>query len=93
MRKLAAVALLALFVAPALSACTKTVDEMSYSEVKEYAAEMHKKCLAQGVKDGPEMQLCINQEARADQSRRIRQRQIAHSTTYCQSFGSNVVCF
>lgn len=59
-----------------LAGCTKTVDEMSYSEVKEYAATLHERCVAQGVKPGPEMQLCINQEARADQARRTRQRQI-----------------
>lgn len=60
----------------AIAGCTKTVDEMSYSEVKEYAAKMHERCVKQGVKPGPEMQTCINQEARADQARRARQRQI-----------------
>lgn len=83
-----------LVTALALAGCTKTVDEMSYSEVKEYASKLHERCLEQGVKPGPEMQLCINQEARADQAKRRRQREIgeaiaAGAESYSRSVQAN----
>lgn len=63
---------LALLVAAlAVAGCeTKSVDEMSYSEVKQYAAELLERCKKQGASPGNEMQMCINQEARADEVKR-----------------------
>lgn len=55
----------------ALAGCeTKSVDEMSYTEVKQYAGELMERCRAQGAAAGNEMQMCINQEARADEMKR-----------------------
>lgn len=87
--------ILLLACAVALAGCsTKSIDEMSYTEVKAYGAVLHKKCVDQGVKPGPEMQLCINQEARADQSRRQKQKEIGAALAgageaYSQSMQAN----
>jgi hypothetical protein len=65
-----------LFIAALTAGCTKSVDEMTYSELRSYAAQMEERCRKQGVVSAPEMQACVSQEARADQSRRMKQRQI-----------------
>ena len=51
---------------------TKSVNEMSYTEVKQYAASLVARCKAEGAKPGAETQACINQEARADEYRRVK---------------------
>src|SRR5690606_6305693 len=58
-----------------LSACTQTVDEMSYSQLQAYATQMVEKCQKQGVPDA-QLEACAHQEIRADQARRMKQRQI-----------------
>jgi len=55
--------------------CTQSVDEMSYAQLQKYAAQMVEKCQKQGVPD-TELNACAEQEMRADQSRRMRQRQV-----------------
>ena len=45
---------------------------MSYTEVKQYAASLVARCKAEGAKPGAETQACINQEARADEYRRVK---------------------
>lgn len=62
-----------LLVALAAGCSTKTINEMSYSEVQTYAAQMVDKCRKQGVPEA-QMKACAMQEARADQSRRAKQR-------------------
>lgn len=57
---------------------TKQMDEMSYTELREYAATMLEKCKEQGVPEA-ELEACARQEARADQSRRMRQRAIGEA--------------
>lgn len=54
--------------------CTQSVNEMSYSQLQSYAAQMVEKCQKQGVPDS-QMRACAEQEMRADQSRRMKQRQ------------------
>ena len=54
--------------------CTQSVNEMSYSQLQAYAAQMVEKCQKQGVPDS-QMRACAEQEMRADQSRRMKQRQ------------------
>ncbi len=76
MKKIVMLAALAALIAGCQS---KSVDEMSYSEVKQYAAALVDRCKAQGAKDGAEMQTCINQEARSDEYKRrkaIHDRQV-----------------
>lgn len=58
----------------ALAGCTTSTDEMSYSQLQAYAATMVEKCQKQGVPD-EQLQACAEQEMRADQARRMRQRQ------------------
>lgn len=58
----------------ALAACTQSVNEMSYSQLQAYAATMVEKCQKQGVPD-EQLRACAEQEMRADQARRMRQRQ------------------
>lgn len=64
--------------AVALAGCTQTVDEMSYTQLQQYAAQMVEKCQKQGVPD-THLQACAEQEMRADQSRRRKQRQIGEA--------------
>jgi len=61
----------------ALGGCqtTKSPNEMSYVELKQYAATLVERCRQEGAKEGPEMQACINQEARADETKRARSEQ------------------
>lgn len=75
-----------------LAGCsTKSTSEMSYTELKSYAAEMHSRCKKQGVPDGQEMQLCMNQEANADQARRQRQKQVGAALAGAsQSYGQSL---
>ena len=61
--------------AVSLTGCTKSVSEMSYPELKQYASGMVEKCQKQGVPKA-ELEACAMQEMRADQSRRQRQREI-----------------
>lgn len=66
MMKIAGAALLAM-----LCGCqSKSVDEMSYTEVRQYAGQLVERCRKQGAKVGMEMQTCINQEARSDEAKR-----------------------
>jgi hypothetical protein len=82
-----------------LAACqSKEVSEMSYSETKNLAIQKNKECIAQGVKPGTdEMKMCVthemNREAAVRSNKNARLRAAANSTTYCQGFGTNVVCF
>lgn len=54
--------------------CTQTIDEMSYTQLQSYVASMADKCREQGVPES-QMEACVQQEVRADQSRRRKQRQ------------------
>jgi hypothetical protein len=82
-----------------LAGCqSQEVSEMSYSQFKDLAIQKNKECMAQGVKPGTnEMKMCVshemNREAAVRQNRNARLRAAANSTTYCQGFGTNVVCF
>ncbi|MGN6535216.1 MAG: hypothetical protein ACTHKQ_05725 [Mesorhizobium sp.] len=67
--------IVAAMAALALSGCTKSVSEMSYTELKQYASNMVEKCQKQKVPKN-ELEACAMQEMRADQSRRMRQREI-----------------
>lgn len=58
---------------------TKSVNEMSYTEVKEYAGKLHERCVKQGAKEGADMQMCINQEARSDEAKRIKNKEMAQA--------------
>lgn len=55
--------------------CTKSVSEMSYTEFREYVGQLAERCRQQGAPEA-EMELCIRQEATADQARRQKQREI-----------------
>jgi len=55
-----------------LASCqSKSVSEMSYTEVKAYAQQLLERCKKQGAGPGAETQACINQEALADENRRL----------------------
>lgn len=72
-----------------LTACTQSVDEMSYTQLKQYAEQMVEKCKKQGIPDA-ELEACARQEIRADQSRRVRQRQIGAAISQASAdYGRN----
>lgn len=81
-----------------LAGCqTQEVEEMSYSQTKTLAVQKNKECIAQGVKPGTnEMKTCVthemNREAAVRRNWNARLREEDNST-YCQGFGTNVVCF
>lgn len=57
----------------ALTGCqSKPVNEMSYSELKVYAADLNRRCYEQGVTAKSELHLCVRQEAIADEYKRRR---------------------
>lgn len=58
-----------------VTGCTKSVSEMNYTELREYAASLLERCRAQGVPDA-ELEFCAQQEFRLDQAKRARQREI-----------------
>lgn len=64
-----------LFAAMAVSGCTTSVDEMSYSQLQQYTAGMVEKCQKQNVPQA-ELRACAEQEMRSDQARRMKQRQV-----------------
>jgi len=68
----------AIIAAAALAGCTTQVEEMSYSQLQSYAASMVEKCQKQGVPD-TQLRACAEQEMRADQARRRKQRQIGEA--------------
>lgn len=83
-----------------LAGCTKTVEEMSYSERQVLAQQIVQRCVAQGVKpETPQMQECTGVEAQREVASRrraaARQDAIAANRTRanCQVFGAQVVCF
>lgn len=82
-----------------LAGCqSQEVSEMSYSQTKELAIQKNKECAAQGVKPGTnEMRMCVshemNREAAVRHNRNARLQAAANSSTYCQDFSGNVVCF
>ena len=76
---------------------SKPVSEMSYSEVKQLAAELERRCAAQGYGRGhPEFTACARQEFDREYATRAeanaRRRTIANSV-YCQNFSGSIVCF
>lgn len=82
-----------------LAGCTKTVDEMNYSERKALAGEIVQRCVAQGVKPGTaEMQQCTGIEAQSEIARRRRQaavedaRRSSDTSAVCTNFGNTVIC-
>lgn len=81
-----------------LAGCqSKPVEQMSYSEIKQLAATLEKRCGAQGYARGhPEFMSCVRQEFNREYSTRqeaeARRRAIA-SSVYCSQFGNSVVCF
>lgn len=74
----------------ALAACTQSVNEMSYSQLQAYAASMVEKCQKQGVPDD-QLRACAEQEMRADQARRMRQRQFGAALAGAsQAYGNSM---
>src|SRR5690606_28209657 len=59
----------------AVGGCTTTVEEMSYTQLQEYATGMAEKCRKMGVPD-EQLEACAVQEISADQARRRKQRQL-----------------
>jgi len=70
-----------------LAGCTTSIDEMSYPQRQKYVAGMVDKCRKEGVPDA-EMNACVQQEVTADQSRRMRQKQVGAAIAGAsQSYG------
>lgn len=82
----------------ALDGCTKTVEEMSFSEREALAAQIQKRCLAQGTVAGtPRHGTCLQAEAQREISTRRRQAAIedarrSSSATVCNKVGYTVIC-
>lgn len=82
-----------------LAGCTKTVEEMSYSERQILAQEIVQRCIGQGVKpDTPQMRDCTGVEAQREIATRHRQaaiedaRRASRRTTTCNKVGYTVIC-
>jgi hypothetical protein len=59
----ARIAILASLVAAAAGCQSKPIQQMSYSETKALALELHKRCAAEGAPQGsPEFDACMQQE-------------------------------
>ncbi|RWM76489.1 MAG: hypothetical protein EOR81_22825 [Mesorhizobium sp.] len=85
---------------------TKPLSEMSYAESKQYVAQLIDRCQKEGVTSRQEMELCVHQEARADEAKRVNaiatRRAIGRAlqaaaasqprTTTCNRFGNTVNC-
>ena len=82
----------------AVTGCTKTVAEMNYTERKELAGEIVKRCYAQGVKSGtPEMDTCMQAETQSEVAKRNRQAAVqdarrSSGPTVCNKVGYTVIC-
>lgn len=73
-----------------LAGCTQSIDEMSYSQLQAYAGQMVEKCQKQGVPTN-QLQTCAEQEMRADQARRMKQRQFGAALAGAsQAYGQNM---
>lgn len=84
----------------ALGGCTKTVEEMSYTERKALGAELVKRCMQQGISpQSSEMKKCTDAEGQREIYSRRRQaavedaRRSQNGPSMCQDFSGNVVCF
>lgn len=80
-----------------LAGCTKTVEEMGYSERKALAEQIVQRCYAQGVKSGTlEMQLCTQAETEKEVATRRRQAAVEDnrrgSRKVCNQVGFALVC-
>jgi hypothetical protein len=73
-----------------LAGCESTpVEQMSYSETKELALRLHKRCADEGAPQGSkEFDACMRQEL----SREASLRRERHNTTVCMPIGYAVVC-
>lgn len=90
-----------------LSGCqSKSVNEMGYAEMNQYVAKLIDRCQKEGVTSRQEMELCVHQEARADEAKRVdfiaRRRAIGRALqaaaanqpkqTTCSTFGTMTNC-
>lgn len=88
----------ALFALVVLAGCTKTVQEMSYTERKALADQIVHRCMEQGVKlKTAEMDQCTFAEAQREVATRNRQASIedarrSRGTTVCNRIGYTVIC-
>lgn len=74
-------------------ATTKPVDQMSYSEVRDLAAQIDQRCIAQGIpRNSPEFPICTKQEAGKEVSIRKESQQRRNSGTMCMPVGMAVIC-
>lgn len=78
----------------ALTSCVgKPVQEMSYTERRELAGQLVKRCMDQGVKlKTPEMEQCTKQEALREVTIRNKADADRRSTVVCNNFGTTTVC-
>lgn len=77
-----------------LAGCqSKPIEQMSYSETKELAKQLHQRCAAQGAPQGsPEFEGCMKQEVGREASlRRERHDRLQSGVTCFNSFGT-VIC-
>lgn len=72
---------------------SKPIEQMSYTEVQAVAAQIQKRCEAQGVRKGDKnYEMCIRQEINRETSIRQANYNRINSGVVCSSFGTTVVC-
>ena len=82
----------------ALSGCTKTVAEMSFSEREALAAQINQRCIAQGAQPGTARHnQCIEAEAQSEVATRERRARLedarrASGPTVCNRVYNTVIC-
>lgn len=81
----------------ALTACTKTVEEMNYVERRALAEQITQRCAGYGLKAGtPEFRDCSNVEVQREFATRNRRAAVEDSrrsrSTVCNRVGYTVIC-
>ncbi|MCG7508862.1 hypothetical protein [Mesorhizobium retamae] len=87
----------ALFAVVAVAGCTKTVEEMNYSERQALAKQIVDRCLKQGLKlNTPDMKRCTDTEIQSEIYSRRREAAVEDarrgSATVCNRVGYAVIC-
>lgn len=77
-----------------LTGCqSKTIEQLSYSETKVLAKQLHDRCAAQGVPQGhSEFDACMRQEISREASIRHEAAERRNNTVVCNRVFSTVIC-
>lgn len=77
-----------------LAGCqSKPIEQMSYTETKQLAQQLHKRCADQGAPQGsPEFDICMKQEIGREASIRQENAQRRRNIVVCNRAFNTVIC-